>query len=158
MTIVDMTKEQCAELANYLRSILNKGMGAGCFDKMEMLVLARLALESAEDLPENIRSPAPPPPTSMDSSSDSPRARGGAAEAAEFKRATLARLEEYRRAGGMGSFTPLAVRCKDVDGESITPELLGRMLNRERFPIGIWRSVAAALDDMEKAQTLEVMK
>lgn len=157
MTIVDMTKEQCAELANYLRSILNNGMGAGCFDKMEMLVLARLALEAAEDLPENVCSPAPPP-TSMDSSSDSPRARGGAAEAAEFKRATLARLEEYRRAGGMGGFTPLAVRCKDVDGKSITPELLGRMLNRERFPIGIWRSVAAALDDMEKAQTLEVMK
>lgn len=60
MTIVDMTKAQCAELANYLRAILNNGMGAGCFDKMEMLVLARLALESAEDLPENIRSPAPP--------------------------------------------------------------------------------------------------
>lgn len=94
----------------------------------------------------------------MDSSSDSPRARGGAAEAAEFKRATLARLEEYRRAGGMGSFTPLAVRCKDVDGKPITPELLGRMLNRERFPIGIWRSVAAALDDIENAQLLEVMK
>lgn len=156
MTIVDMTKAQCAELANYLRSILNNGMGAGCFDKMEMLVLARLALESAEDLPENVRSPAPP--TSMDSSSDSPRARGGAAEAAEFKRATLARLEEYRRAGGLSSFTPLAVRCRDVDGKPITPELLGRMLSRERFPIGIWRSVSAALDDIENAQALEVMK
>lgn len=157
MTRVDLTKAQCAELANYLRAILNNGMGAGRFDKMEMLVLARLALESAEDLPENVRSLAPPP-TSMDLSSDSTRARGGAAEAAEFKRTTLARLEEYRRAGGLGSFTPLAVRCKDVDGESITPELLGRMLNLERFPIGIWRSVAAALDDMEKAQTLDVMK
>lgn len=148
MTIVDMTKEQCAELANYLRSILNKGMGAGCFDKMEMLVLARRALAAAEELPERVRSPAPPP-TSMDSSSDSPRARGGAAEAAEFKRATLARLEAYRRTGGLGSFTPLAVRCKDVDGKPLTPELLGRMLNRERFPIGIWRSVAAALDGLE---------
>lgn len=94
----------------------------------------------------------------MDSSSDSPRVRGGAAEAAEFKRATLSRLEEYRRAGGLSSFTPLAVRCKDVDGKPITPELLGRMLNRERFPIGVWRSVAAALDDIENAQALEVMK
>lgn len=60
MTIVNITKAQCAELANYLRAILNKGVGAGCFDKIEMLVLARLALESAEDLPENVRSPAPP--------------------------------------------------------------------------------------------------
>lgn len=94
----------------------------------------------------------------MDSSSDSPRAGGGAAEAAEFKRVTLARLEEYRRAGELSSFTPLAARCKDVDSKPITPELLGRMMNRERFSIGIWRSVAAALDDMEKAQTLEVMK
>lgn len=156
MTIVDMTKEQCSTLANYLRAILNGGMGAGCFDKMEMLVLARLALESAEDLPESVRSPAPP--TSMDSSSDSPRARGGAAEAAEFKRATLARLEEYRRAGRLSSFTPLAARCKSVDGKPIAPELIGRMLNRERVPIGIWRSVAAALDDIENAQPLEVMK
>lgn len=156
MTIVDMTKEQCSTLANYLRAILNGGMGAGCFDKMEMLVLARLALESAEDLPESVRSPAPP--TSMDSSSDSPRARGGAAEAAEFKRATLARLEDYRRAGGPSGFTPLAAQCKPVDGKPITPELLRRMLNRERFPVAIWREVSAALDDMEKAQTLEVMK
>ena len=61
MTRVDLTKAQCAELANYLRGILNNGMGAGCFDKMEMLVLARLALDSAEDLPESVRFPAPPP-------------------------------------------------------------------------------------------------
>ena len=158
MTRVDLTKAQCAELANYLRGILNNGMCAGSFDKIEMLVLARRALAAAEELPERVRSPASPPHTSMDLSSDSPRARGGAAEAAEFKRATLARLEECRRAGGLGSFTPLAARCKDVDGKPLTPELLGRMLNRERFPIGIWRSVAAALDDIENAQALEVMK
>nr|DAV98407.1 MAG TPA: hypothetical protein [Caudoviricetes sp.] len=29
MTRVDLTKAQCAELANYLRGILNNGMGAG---------------------------------------------------------------------------------------------------------------------------------
>lgn len=61
MTTINMTKEQCAELANYLQGILNNGMCAGSFDKIEMLVLARLALESAEDLPESVRSPAPPP-------------------------------------------------------------------------------------------------
>lgn len=41
MTRVDLTKAQCAELANYLRGVLNNGMGAGSFDKIEMLVLAR---------------------------------------------------------------------------------------------------------------------
>lgn len=44
MTRVDLTKAQCAELANYLRGVLNNGMCAGSFDKIEMLVLARRAL------------------------------------------------------------------------------------------------------------------
>lgn len=52
MTRVDLTKAQCAKLANYLRGILNNGMGAGSFDKIEMLVLARRALAAAEELPE----------------------------------------------------------------------------------------------------------
>lgn len=77
MTRVDLTKAQCAELANYLRGVLNNGMGSGSFDKIEMLVLARRALAAAE-------------------------------------------------------------------------ELLVRMLNRERFPVAIWREVAAALDKMER--------
>lgn len=38
MTRVDLTKAQCAELANYLRGVLNNGMVAGSFDKIEMLV------------------------------------------------------------------------------------------------------------------------
>lgn len=50
MTRVDLTKEQCGELASYLRGILNGGMGAGCFGKIEMLVIAYRALVSAEDL------------------------------------------------------------------------------------------------------------
>ena len=41
MTRVDLTKAQCAELANYLRGVLNNGMGAGSFGKIETLVLAR---------------------------------------------------------------------------------------------------------------------
>ena len=52
MTRVDLTKAQCAELANYLRGVLNNGMGAGSFDKIEMLVLARRALAAAEELVE----------------------------------------------------------------------------------------------------------
>lgn len=52
VTRIDLTKAQCAELANYLRSVLNNGMGAGSFEKIEMLVLARRALAAAEELPE----------------------------------------------------------------------------------------------------------
>lgn len=37
-----------------------------------------------------------------------------------------------------------------MDGKSVTPEMLGRMLGRERFPVAIWRAVAAALDKMEQ--------
>lgn len=60
MTRIDLTKAQCAELANYLRGILNNGMGAGSFDKIEMLVLARRALAAAEELPEVSVPPIPP--------------------------------------------------------------------------------------------------
>ena len=61
VTRVDLTKEQCSELASYLRGILNGGMGAGCFGKIEMLVMAYRALTSAEDLSEVSAPPIPPP-------------------------------------------------------------------------------------------------
>ena len=37
-----------------------------------------------------------------------------------------------------------------MDGKVISAELPARMLNRERFPVAIWREVAAALDKMER--------
>lgn len=43
----------------------------------------------------------------------------------------------------------MAAACGKVDGKAISAELLARMLNRERFPVAIWREVAAALDKME---------
>lgn len=149
MTRVDLTRAQCAELANYLRGILNNGMGAGSFDKIEMLVLARRALAAAEDLPEASVLRIPPPETAKPAP-PSTIPRSGAAEAAELKRQTLARLEAYRRTDGLTSFTPLAELCDEVDGKAVTPEMLGRMLSRERFPVTVWRSVAAALDKMER--------
>lgn len=149
MTRVDLTKEQCSDLASYLRGVLNGGMGAGCFGKIEMLVIAYRALVSAEDLSE-VSAPPIPPPEPGKPAVLSAVPRSGAAEAAELKRRTLVRLEVYRRADGLTSFTPLAELCDEVDGKVITPEMLGRMLGRERFPVTIWRAVAAALDKMEK--------
>ena len=149
MTRVDLTKAQCTELANYLFGVLDRGMGAGHVDWIEMLVLARRALAAAEELPEVSVTLIPPEP--VKSAAPSTISRSGAAEAAELKRATLARLEAYRgRRAGLVSFTPLAELCDEVDGKAVTPEMLGRMLNRERFPVAVWRSVAAALDRMEK--------
>lgn len=145
VTRVDLTKEQCSELASYLRGILNGGMGAGCFGKIEMLVMAYRALTSAEDLSEVSAPPIPPPEPAKPTAP-----RSGAAEAAELKRQALARLEAYRRTDGLTSFTPLAELCDEVDGKAVTPEMLGRMLGRERFPVTVWRAVAAALDKMEK--------
>lgn len=60
VTRVDLTKEQCSELAGYLRGVLNNGMGAGCFGKIEMLVLAHRALLAAEEEPEDFDPPVPP--------------------------------------------------------------------------------------------------
>lgn len=86
MTRVDLTKAQCAELANYLRGVLNNGMGAGSFDKIEMLVLARRALAAAEELPGVSRTVACGPATRRQQPEDAPAAgspasKGGAAEA-----------------------------------------------------------------------------
>ena len=60
VTRIDLTKERCSALAEYLRSLLNNGMGAGCFGKIEMLVLAYRALSAAEEIPEEPAPPVPP--------------------------------------------------------------------------------------------------
>ena len=150
MTRVDLTKAQCAELANYLRAVLNNGMGAGSFDKIEMLVLARRALMTAEELPEVPRTVARGSATRRQQPEDASVVNSPASEAAQLKRDTLERLTAYRQKDGLNSLTPLAAACGKVDGKAISAELLARMLNRERFPVAIWREVAAALDKMER--------
>ena len=153
MTRVDLTKAQCAELANYLRGVLNNGMGAGSFDKIEMLVLARRALAAAEELPEAPSVAAHAPAARKPQPEGASTAGSPASEAAQLKRDTLERLTVYRQKDGLNSLAPLAAACgkvDGVDGKVISAELLARMLNRERFPVAIWREVAAALDKMER--------
>ena len=147
MTRVDLTRAQCAELANYLRGILNNGMGAGSFEKIEMLVLARRALAAAEELPEVSSVAAHAPAARKPQPEDAPAAGSPASEAAQL---TLERLTAYRQKDGLNSLAPLAAACGKVDEKVISAELLARMLNRERFPVAIWREVAAALDKMER--------
>lgn len=150
MTRVDLTKAQCAELANYLRGVLNNGMGAGSFDKIEMLVLGRRALAAAEELPEASSVAAHAPTARKPQPEDASAAGSPASEAAQLKRDTLERLTAYRQKDGLNSLAPLAAACGKVDGKAISAELLARMLNRERFPVTIWREVASALDKMER--------
>lgn len=150
MTRVDLTKAQCTELANYLRGILNNGMCAGSFDKIEMLVLARRALAAAEGLPEASSIAAHAPAARKPQPEDASTAGSSASAAAQLKRDTLERLTAYRQKDGLNSLTPLAAACGKVDEKVISAELLARMLNRERFPVAIWREVAAALDRMER--------
>lgn len=148
MTRVDLTVQQYRALGEYLRRTVDRGMDSG-YDEIELLVLSCRALLAVKDVPVVCERPVPPPDP-VKSVAPASAARSGAAEAAEFKRATLARLEAYRgREAGLVSFTPLAERCAPVDGKPVTPEMLGRMLNRERFPVAVWRSVAAALDGID---------
>ena len=147
MTKIDLTRAQCAELANYLRGVLNNGMGAGSFEKIEMLVLARRALA---ELPEVSYVAAHAPAARKPQPEDASAAGSPASEAAQLKRDTLERLTAYRQKDGLNSLAPLAAACGKVDEKVISAELLARMLNRERFPVAIWREVAAALDKMER--------
>jgi hypothetical protein len=150
MTRVDLTKAQCAELANCLRSVLNNGMCAGNFEKIEMLVLARRALAASEELPGVSSVAARAPATRRRQPEDASAAGSPVSEAAQLKRDTLERLTSYRQKNGLNGLAPLAAACGKVDEKVISAELLARMLDRERFPVAIWREVSAALDKMER--------
>ena len=122
MTRVDLTKAQCAELANYLRGVLNNGMGAGSFDKIEMLVLARRALAAAEELPGvspvAVHAPAarrPQPDAAYEDAGREPEEIDMDHEAAETLRqlcrsCDLDRLEELVEADKGGRLVVLPVK------------------------------------------------
>lgn len=46
MTAIDLTRDQCAALADFLRRTVDRGMDSG-YDEIELLVLAQRALRSA---------------------------------------------------------------------------------------------------------------
>ena len=47
MTAIDLTRDQCAALAGYLRHCVPNGCVPGSFDIIELLVLAQRALRNA---------------------------------------------------------------------------------------------------------------
>lgn len=151
MTEIDLTRDQCAALANFLRRTVDRGMDSG-YDEIELLVLAQRALRNASkpigpalvcDVP---KSGAPEGGGTVSAVREvSPARPSGASEAAWFKRDTADRLAAYRSKWGPGCMGRLAALC----GGDVNADKLTRMCGRERFPIEMWRLVAAALDKLE---------
>lgn len=46
MTAIELTRDQCVALANFLRRTVDRGMDSG-YDEIELLVLAQRALRNA---------------------------------------------------------------------------------------------------------------
>ena len=158
MTEIDLTRDQCAALADYLKKrveVCHQG-----YDLIELLVLAQRALRSAGKGIVGIGlKGAPGAEGRNEPKSGTPEGGGnvsaareiaparpsGASEAARFKRDTADRLVAYRAKWGPGCMGRLAALC----GGDVNADELTRMYNRERFPIEMWRLVAAALDKLE---------
>ena len=151
MTAIDLTRDQCAALANFLRRTVDRGMDSG-YDEIELLVLAQRALRDAAkpavhvplcDVPE---SGTPEGGGTVSAAREAAPARpSGASEAARFKRETADRLVAYRSKWGPGCMGRLAALC----GGDVNADKLTRMCGREQFSIEMWRQVAAALDKLE---------
>ena len=158
MTAIDLTRDQCAALANFLRRTVDRGMDSG-YDEIELLVLAQRALRNAvagiEDVglkgaagPEGCTVPKSGTPeggATLGGVTHEAARPSGASEAARFKRDTADRLVAYRSKWGPGCMGRLAALC----GGDVNADKLTRMCDRERFPIEMWRLVAAALDKLE---------
>ena len=150
MTAIDLTRDQCAALADYLKErveLCHQG-----YDLIELLVLAQRALRDAAKpavhvpLCDVLKSGTPEGGGTVSAAREAAPARpSGASEAARFKRDTADRLVAYRSKWGAGCMGRLAALC----GGDVNADKLTRMCDRERFPIETWRQVAAALDKLE---------
>lgn len=155
MTAIDLTRDQCAALADYLRQLVNRGMADG-YDDIELLVLAQRALRNAakaagdslKELPNVIacdvpKSGTPEGGTVSAAREAAPARPSGASEAARFKRDTADRLVAYRSSQGLGCLGKLERLC------GIPATTLHGMCERQKYPVDLWRQVAAALDKLE---------
>ena len=131
MTEIDLTRDQCAALADYLKErveLCHQG-----YDLTELLVLAQRALRNASK-------PIGPALVCNEPKSGTPEGGGTVSAARETDR-----LVAYRSKWGPGCMGRLAALC----GGDVNADKLTRMCDWERFPIEMWRQVAAALDKLE---------
>lgn len=151
MLRVDMTAQQARAAATLLREALGALEEMPRYDTLESLVLAVRALQQAAEeepeaavrpaAPKKSRAAAPREPESADEGGVT--APSPASEAAQLKRRTLERLETYATGTRLGATGRVAAAAK------LPNETVARMLEREKFPIDLWRRVAAALDKLE---------
>lgn len=155
MTAIDLTRDQCAALANFLRRTVDRGMDSG-YDEIELLVLAQRALRNAanavgdslKELPNviacDVSKSGTPEGGAVSAAREVASARpSGASEAARFKRDTADRLVAYRSSQGLGCLGKLERLC------GIPATTLHGMCQRQKYPVDMWRQVAAALDKLE---------
>nr|DAJ73144.1 MAG TPA: hypothetical protein [Caudoviricetes sp.] len=153
MTAIDLTRDQCAALANFLRRTVDRGTDSG-YDEIELLVLAQRALRNAakavgdglKELPNVIACDVPKSDTPEEGAVSAAREAArpsGASEAARFKRNTTDRLAAFRSSQGLGCLGRLERLC------GIPANTLHGMCERQKFPVEMWRQVAAALDKLE---------
>ena len=157
MTAIDLTRDQCAALANFLLRTVDRGMDSG-YDEIELLVLAQRALRNASKGIVDIGlKGAPSAEGRNEPKSGTPEGGGtvsaaheiaparpsGASEAARFKRDTADRLVAYRSSQGLGCLGKLERLC------GIPATTLHGMCERQKYPVDMWRQVAAALDQLE---------
>lgn len=152
MTAIELTRDQCVALANFLRRTVDRGMDSG-YDEIELLVLAQRALRNAskalgdglKELPNVIAYDVPKsdtPEGGVSAARETARP-SGASEAARLKRETADRLVAYRSSQGPGCLGRLERLC------GIPANTLHGMCERQKFPVEMWRQVAAALDKLE---------
>lgn len=79
-----------------------------------------------------------------------PARPSGASEAARFKRETADRLLAYRSSQGLGCLGKLEQAC------GIPATTLHGMCERQKYPVDMWRQVAAALDKLEGGNEDEI--
>nr|DAM18255.1 MAG TPA: hypothetical protein [Caudoviricetes sp.] len=65
------------------------------------------------------------------------------------KKEALARLQEYRQAGGLGCLEAVASRC---GGDLTADTLRGVLTGAEKLPIEQWRIIRRALDQLEEGR------
>ena len=124
MTAIDLTRGQCAALADYLKErveLCHQG-----YDLIELLVLAQRALRNAAkpagpallcDVP---KSGTPEEGAMLGGVAREAARPSGASEAARFKRDTADRLIAYRSSQGLGCMGRLAALCGgDVNADKL---------------------------------------
>lgn len=142
MTVIDLTRDQCVALADYLKRCVPGGLPSRSYDEIELLVLARRALRNAST-------------ATVDTGLKGALGLEGCSEPnlstpddllaeAQFKHSISQRLRDLRDVFGEERLFRIGKMCTDV-----YPDDLMRMIDLDCPTMAQWRQVAAALDKLE---------